>query len=157
MHKANRAIFSGLCFWLLATTTQNATATELVLDCRGGQGETTSVKGDFGETRVKKSQEGIENVMVTITQDKCLVDWGTQVGSFSLRASSQDKIICAHERIKTDPKHTKKDEVYWKFTINRLTGKMQFVFMSDYRSNDDWISKEETTRDWQCKKAQKLF
>ena len=158
MSKVIKSICFGLCSLVLSGGFFPLVASELVLDCRGGQEEKTSVTGYVGKTTFEQEKISVENVLVTIGEKKCTVDYGAiGKGTFPLISIDEQKIVCGKESDETNPSLEKKSVYFWRYSISRLNGTMNYYWSWKTHSNDDYIREIESKRTWQCQKAKKLF
>ena len=143
---------------LVITTQSQASSQNLLLDCTNGTEQSSYAHGKWGSVEVDSEYDvSIADVVVTVDSQTCSLDYGDTVGTFDTIDFGEDKIICGETEKAVNPTTVKKYFESWLITINRYNGGLTFRYEKDYRSNDDYIVKDQSLRRWECRGAKKLL
>jgi len=130
---------------------------DLKLDCRGIEGNFSKEVGYLGSTKHTHTQDKPKNVIVTISDLSCQFDWGTFKSNFKLLNSSNDKIFCNTFKDESHFQDYEKRVTKWEITINRLNGKMIYLYDWDVLSKEKFVTRHLSKSTFQCSKAKNIF
>ena len=130
---------------------------DLTLDCRGQQGTWWEKMGNVGSTEIKTRAENPGNVIVKISDNLCIFEWGQVTGKFNLIASNNEKILCGKSKDESNSKNYIKRITEWSISINRLNGKMIYLYNFENLSRENFVLHHKSNKTFECQKASNKF
>ena len=138
--------------------THSANAEDLVLDCRDGNGQTSSWIGKISSDPVFMTDKIVnKRITIRISDDQCLIDHGDYVSNHTLVKKQTDSIECEKkEEIRRENKD--KDLNVWSIRINRMNGLLNYSYSrTGFFPSIDFRVTVMSSSTYSCKAASRLF